>query len=93
MKKSVKIAIVSAMLLASAALAVIGILLLPDTLTMQITVSGEGGTKLPKLAGLAIPFILSTVFPVLFYINGGKKNLFISAVGFAFYAFTFIVNL
>ena len=75
-------------------LTVVGYLVLPETLVMQITLSGEGGTTLPKIIGLLVPLALSGIFSVLYYKNeNSSRSLIVALVGLAMYAFVFAVNL
>ncbi|MHC1696147.1 MAG: DUF2627 family protein [Eubacteriales bacterium] len=78
----------------SLTLAVLGYIILPDTLVMQITSSGESGTTLPKAVGLILPLLLSVVFAVLFYVKqDNKKHLLTALIGLLIYAFIFFFNL
>ncbi|HOP11229.1 MAG TPA: hypothetical protein PK629_07045 [Oscillospiraceae bacterium] len=85
-----------AVIIISLAFVIVGFLILPDTLVMQITVSGSAGTTLPKLVGLAIPFVISVGF-ALYYLMDKKskssKSLLGSLVGIAAFVFTFVFNL
>ena len=74
-------------------LTVVGFLVLPETLVMQITLSGEGGTTMPKIFGLLLPLALSGIFSILYYKNENSRNLIVALVGLALYAFTFAFNL
>jgi len=81
-------------LLCALAIAAAGFVLLPETLTVQISFSGEPGTTLPKLLGLAIPFALCAVFAVLYVKNEeGSKNLLVSLIGLALLVVTVVFNL
>jgi hypothetical protein len=91
MKKS-KLLLAIGIILLSLVLAVIGWIVLPDTLVLQVTMSGAAGTTLPKPAGLAIPLLVSSVFAVLYYLREDKKNLLISVIGLAIYIPTFLMN-
>ncbi|MEA5051717.1 MAG: hypothetical protein VB021_09650 [Oscillospiraceae bacterium] len=83
-----------ALLLAAVAcgLAAAGWTLLPDTLVMQITLSGAAGTTLPKLPGLALPALLSVVFSFLYAKSGSGKHLTVALVGIAALVLTFVMN-
>jgi len=90
--KNKKILLTISIILVAAILSIVGWLNLPETLVLQITVSGEAGTTLPKIAGLAIPFLLSALFAVLYYLHGSKKYLLISAIGIVMYGVIFLMN-
>jgi hypothetical protein len=74
-------------------LTVIGYLILPETLVMQITFTGERGTTMPKALGLAIPLAISTVFSVLYYKSNIFKHFLGSMVGILAFVLVFIFNL
>ena len=80
-------------LIVSVFLFVLGLIILPDTLVMQLTASGQPGTQMPKLIGLLIPLALSTVFAILYSKKSGTKNLIIALVGIGMAALTFAFNL
>lgn len=91
MKKG-KLLLTAGTILAAIILAVAGWIILPDTLVLQVTLSGEAGTTLPKILGLGIPFLLSTVFAVIYYLHENKKHLLVSILGLVMFAITFIMN-
>ena len=80
-------------LIVSVFLFVLGLIILPDTLVMQVTASGQPGTQMPKLIGLLIPLALSTVFAILYSKKSGTKNLIVALVGIVATALTFAFNL
>ncbi len=94
MKKVNKNIIIISIVLSSVILAVIGYVVLPDTLVMQFTPSGEAGTTMPKILGLVVPLFITVTFSILFYKNkDSKKHLIIALIGLLIYAFIFIFNL
>lgn len=80
-------------LIVSVFLFVLGLIILPDTLVMQVTASGQPGTQMPKLIGLLIPLALSTVFGILYSKRSGTKSLIVALVGICMAALTFAFNL
>lgn len=74
-------------------LAVTGFLILPDTLVIQITLSGEAGNTVPKIIGLAIPFLFSTVFSILYYFSKNGKYLFVAGIGILMAILTIVFNM
>ncbi len=80
-------------LIAAAVFFVLGLLILPDTLVMQVKANGEPGTQMPKLIGLLIPLAVSTVFGILYGKRSGSKNLIVALVGIGMAALTFAFNL
>ncbi len=73
--------------------AVVGFFVLPDSLVMQITATGDGGTVLPKLLGLLAPLAVIALSFFLGKEKGDFKALFVAGVGLLMYVFIFIVNL
>lgn len=92
-RKNKKLIITATIIVIAVILAIVGYIVLPDVLIMQISFSGEPSSTLPKLAGLALPFALSVIFAGLYYSSENKKNLFVSAVGIVIFVFMFVVNL
>ena len=90
--KKTKVLLTIGIFLAAIALTVVGWVILPDTLVLQVTMSGETGTTLPKIAGLAIPFLISGIFAVLYYVHENRKHLLISVAGLAIYIVIFLMN-
>ena len=74
------------------ALFVLGMVILPDTIVMQVQADGSAGTTLPKLIGLLIPLALCGVFAVFYYKGGKGKNLFVAIVGLVAFGLTFFFN-
>ncbi len=91
MNKNKLIAI--AIIAISIILTIIGYIVLPETLIIQITASGQAGNTASKALGLLVPLGLSCVFAVLYYIRESYKDLFISVIGLLTYIFVFVFNL
>ena len=72
---------------------VVGMILLPDIVVMQVLKDGTTGSTMPKLVGLLIPLALSTIFPLLYYSKGKSKDVVVSVVGLIAFGLTFIFNL
>ncbi|MDR0294064.1 MAG: hypothetical protein LBH95_07935 [Oscillospiraceae bacterium] len=87
-----KFFLTAGIILVSIVSAVAGWIILPDTLVLQVTMSGDAGTTLPKAAGLGIPFLLSVIFAVLYCLRENKKHLLVSVIGLAVYALVFLMN-
>ncbi|MEA4832406.1 hypothetical protein SDC9_113687 [bioreactor metagenome] len=88
-----KIFVLIATISAAVIFSVIGYILLPKTLTMQITLNGENGTTLPKVAGLAIPLGITSLLSYLYYKYDNIKNLVGSLIGILVFILIFIFNL
>lgn len=94
MCKKTKFFIMLSIIILALILSVIGFIILPDTLIMQITTTGTNGTTMPKILGLVITFTICSVFSVLYYnYDNNIKYLLLSIVGICLYGFMFIVNL
>lgn len=92
MKDRTRLLIAGVVLLLAVALFVLGMIVLPETLIMQMKINGAAGTTLPKLIGLLIPLALSAVFAVLYYIDGKGNNLLVAVVGLLAFGLTFFFN-
>ncbi len=92
--KKNKLIISSAIIILAVILSVAAYLVLPDTLVMQITLSGAGGTTMPKLSGILITLAICVVFSVLYYVNdNNSKYLILCVIGICLYGLMFIINL
>ena len=92
MKDKKKMIVAIVLIVAAVALFIIGMIILPDTIVMQMLKSGTDTTTMSKLVGLLIPLVLTTVFPVLYYLKGKPKDLVVSIVGLAIFGFIFFFN-
>lgn len=90
--KRKRLVILVVMLVLSAALFALGMIILPDTLVVQVTASGADGNTLPKLLGLLLPFGLSVIFAILYYKKGESKDFLLALLGIAVYGLTFYFN-
>lgn len=90
--KGIKSLLTAGIILTALVLSVVGWIVLPDTLVLQVTMSGGAGTTLPKIAGLALPFLISGVFAVLYNLRENKKHLMISIIGLVVFIFIFVMN-
>ena len=73
-------------------LTIIGYIILPDVLVMQIQADGAAGTTLPKPIGLAIPFIVTVLFSVLYYRGNNNRHIGIALLGILMFVLTFVFN-
>ncbi|MDD4312662.1 MAG: hypothetical protein PHW41_09295 [Eubacteriales bacterium] len=92
MKDKTRLILAGAILLLAVVLFVLGMIILPDTIMMQIQADGSAGTTLPKLIGLLIPLALCGVFAFFYYKGGKGKNLLVAVVGLVIYGLTFFFN-
>ncbi|MGE4485180.1 MAG: hypothetical protein AB7C97_08725 [Oscillospiraceae bacterium] len=92
MKKSTTIVAVC-LIAVSVILAVISFLILPDMVTVQVTFSGGAGNTMPKLFAVALPFVISIIFAVIYCRkDDNKRYLFLSLLGIAIYVITWAIN-
>lgn len=94
MKKEKMIGLV--IIAVSVILAVMGFMVLPETLIVQIGLDGQASNTLHKIPALLIPFALSTVFSILYMRGNGEKkshNLIVAVIGVIVAIIMFVVNL
>ena len=92
MKDKTRLLITGVILLLAVALFVLGMIILPDTIIMQVQADGSAGNTMPKLVGLLIPLALCAVFGVFYYKGGNGKNLFVALVGLVAFGLMFFFN-
>ena len=92
MKDKTRLLITGLILFLAVALFVLGMIILPDTIVMQVQADGSAGNTLPKLVGLIIPLALCGVFAVFYYQGGKGKNLFVAIIGLLAFGLTFFFN-
>ena len=92
MDKNKRLYVTIAFLVVVVALFILGLVILPETIVMQVQADGSPGTTLPKLVGLLIPLALGTVFPILYYLKGKPKDIVVGLVGLAAFGLTFFFN-
>jgi predicted ABC-type sugar transport system permease subunit len=91
--KKKKLFVIAVILVVEIAAVIAGWIILPQTLVMQVTFSGQAGTQMPKAAGLAIPIALSLFFLFRYYKNDpGTKDLLLSLLGPIMYVSIFAFN-
>ncbi len=92
--KNKKLLITISIIAAAVALAVVGFIILPDTLVVQLSMSGQAANTMPKLLGVLIPFLICAVFSILYYrTEKGGKNLIVSLIGIVVFVLLFVFNL
>jgi len=76
--------------------AVLGFLLLPDTVIMQIGFDGEAGNVLSKPLAIIVPLLISGLGIGLYICGDGSrdvKNIVLVIIGYAVSIFELVVNL
>ena len=92
MKDKSRLLIAGIICLIAVALFIVGMLVLPDVIVMQVQTDGSAGTTLPKILGLILPLALSCVFANMYYKGGNGKNLFVAIIGLIAFGLTFFMN-
>jgi hypothetical protein len=92
MEKNKRFYVAIAILVVAVGLFILGMIILPDTIIMQLQKDGTPGTTLPKLVGLLIPLALGTIFPILYYLKGKPKDVVVGIVGLVASGLTFLFN-
>ena len=92
MEKNKRFYVAIAILVVAVGLFSLGMVILPDTIIMQLQKDGTPGTTLPKLVGLLIPLALGTIFPILYYLKGKPKDVVVGIVGLVASGLTFLFN-
>lgn len=92
MKNKTRLIVSAGILLLAIAAFIVGLIILPDTIVMQVQTDGSTATTLPKLIGLLIPLALCGLFAVLYYKNGTTKSLLVALIGLAAFGLTFFFN-
>lgn len=93
MSKKVRILKSGILVLLAIGLYVLGIILLPKTIGLQIQLDGSMDNYLSKYLGLLIPLAVTAGGAVVYYAKEESKALFVSLLGLGIYAVTFIMNL
>ena len=92
MKDKSRLLIAGIICLIAVALFIVGMLVLPDVIVMQVQTDGSAGTTLPKILGLILPLALCCVFAYMYYKGGNGKNLFVAIIGLIAFGLTFFMN-
>ena len=95
MKTSKIIAII--LLIVSVVLAVVCVIVLPQTVVMQISISGSDANTMPKWGAILLPTVLGIGFSLTVLLDkelkgSAAKSLFVSAVGIIVFIFELVVN-
>lgn len=82
------------LLIASIALAIVSYILLPDSVTIQMSIDGSGNS-VPKIFAVAIPTLMGAGGAIVDIVEKHEKNkpMFISIVGIIIFAIMITVNL
>ena len=93
MSKNGRIMLSGALVLIALVLYIIGIIILPETIGLQIQIDGSIGNNASKYVGLLIPFALTAGGAVFYYMKEEGKSLLVSFIGVVIFIITFLINL
>jgi len=94
MKTDKKIILITAAnIFLCAAAAIVGFIVLPESLIVQVTFSGAAGNVVPKFVGLLIPVAINIPFSILYAVKKETKYILISLISYLIFALLFIFNL
>lgn len=92
--KNKKLIIAIIIMAVAVAMAIVGFIILPDTLVVQINGTGQASNTMPKILGMLIPFLICIVFSIMYLKSEkGSKSLIVSLIGIVAFALLFIFNL
>ena len=93
MSKNTRFILCGVLILLALGLYVLGIIVLPATIGLQMQLDGSMGNHASKYLGLLIPLAMTMGGAVVFYMKESGKALGVSLLGVVIYAFTFFMNL
>ena len=93
MNKNGRIMLSGALVLTALVLYIIGIIILQETIGLQIQMDGSMGNNASKYVGLLIPFALTAGGAIYYYLKEEGKTLFVSFIGIVVFVITFLMNL
>lgn len=93
MNKNKRFILCGGLILIGLVLYVLGLVVLPQTIGVQIQLDGTIGNQVSKYIGLLIPLALTVGGSVVFYNEEKRKALGFSALGIFIFAVTFWMNL
>lgn len=93
MSKNKRFLLCGGLILIGLVLYVLGLVVLPQTIGLQIQLDGTMGNQVNKYIGLLIPLVLTIGGSVVFYNEEKRKALGFSVLGIFTFAITFWMNL
>jgi len=93
MNKNGRIMLSGALVLTALVLYIIGIIILQETIGLQIQMDGSMGNNASKYVGLLIPFALTAGGAIYYSLKEEGKPLFVSFIGIVVFVITFLMNL
>lgn len=93
MNRNGRIVLSGVLVLLALGLYILGIILLPETIGLQMQMDGSMGNEASKYIGLLIPFALTAGGSIFHYMKEDGKSLLVSFVGLLMYGITFFMNL
>ena len=93
MTKNKRFILCGGLILVGLALYVLGVIILPETIGLQMQLDGTMDNLVNKYIGLLIPLVLTVGGSVFFFMKEEKKALGFSALGILLSVITFWMNL
>lgn len=93
MSKNKRFILCGSLIFIGLVLYVLGLVVMPETIGLQIQLDGTMGNHVNKYIGLLIPLGLTIGGSVVFYNEEKRKALGFSVLGIFLYAITFWMNL
>lgn len=93
MSKNKRFILCGSLIFIGLVLYVLGLVLLPETIGLQLQLDGTIGNQVSKYIGLLVPLALTIGGAVVFYNEEKRKALGFSALGIFTFAITFWMNL
>jgi len=93
MSKNKRLILCGGLILIGLALYVLGVIILPSTIGLQMQLDGTMDNLVNKYIGLLIPLLLTVGGSVFFYLKEERKALGFSALGILLSIITFWMNL
>lgn len=93
MRKNNRFLLCGGLILVGLVLYGLGLVVLPQTIGLQIQLDGTMGNQVNKYIGLLVPLALTIGGSVVFYNEEKRKALGISVLGIFAFALTFWMNL
>ena len=93
MSKNKRFILCGGLILIGLALYVIGVIILPSTIGLQMQLDGTMDNHINKYIGLLIPLVLTVGGSVFFYLKKESRALGFSALGVVLSVITFWMNL
>ncbi|WP_312652077.1 hypothetical protein [Proteiniclasticum sp.] len=93
MRKNARIIKSGVLVLLAIGLFILGIIILPETIGLQVQLDGSMDNYVSKYLGLLIPLAITSGGAIVYYVKEEGKALLFSILGLGMYIATFFMNL